>query len=103
MIDEQEIIEDLKETIHRLQKECAEKTNSILALGNKHERFEETIDGLLNVQYELAHHCKRYHQALEDIENNIKGYCWGCKQHEPDKRCQYCNYNRILKIIKNVR
>lgn len=41
--------------------------------------------------------------ALEDIKFTINSYCSGCKQYEPDKSCQYCIYNRILKIIKNVR
>lgn len=41
--------------------------------------------------------------ALEDIKFTINSYCSGCRKYEPDKNCQHCIYDRILKIIKNVR
>ena len=44
MIDKQEIIEDLKEMIHRLQKECTEKTDNILYLEKKYQQLKKEIN-----------------------------------------------------------
>lgn len=45
--------------------EWAEKYDQLKA------RSEETIDGLLSVQYQLADNCKKYEQALQEIKNFI--------------------------------
>lgn len=74
MTNKQIIIDDQKKTIHRLQDECTEKTNAIIALGNKLtakeqecEELKETFDGLLKVQYKLADNCKKLRQTLLEI------------------------------------
>ena len=46
MIDKQTIIDDQKKTIHRLQQECTEKTNTILALGDKLKCKEQECESL---------------------------------------------------------
>ena len=45
-MDKQIIIDDQKKTIHRLQQECTEKTNIIIALGNKLQAKEQECEKL---------------------------------------------------------
>jgi chromosome segregation ATPase len=45
MIDKQIIIDDLKEMIYKLQIECAEKTDNILALGEQLKHKEQECEG----------------------------------------------------------
>ena len=44
MTDKQIIIDDQKKTIHRLQDECTEKTNAIIALGEQLKRKEQECE-----------------------------------------------------------
>ena len=46
MTNKQIIIDDQKKTIHRLQQECTEKTNTILALGDKLKLKEQECEWL---------------------------------------------------------
>ena len=46
MTDKQIIIDDQKETIHRLQQECTEKTNAIIALGERLKAKEQECEEL---------------------------------------------------------
>ena len=46
MTDEQIIIDDQKKTIHRLQQECTEKTNAIIALGEQLKAKEQECETL---------------------------------------------------------
>ena len=46
MTDKQIIIDDQKETIHRLQQECTEKTNAIIVLGERLKAKEQECEGL---------------------------------------------------------
>ena len=49
MTDKQIIIDDQKKTIHRLQQECTEKTNIIIALGNKLQAKEQECEELKKI------------------------------------------------------
>ena len=51
MTDKQIIIDDQTKTIHRLQGECTEKTNAIIALGDKLQAKEQECEGL---EYEVG-------------------------------------------------
>lgn len=60
-MDKQIIIDDQKKTIHRLQQECTEKTNTILALGDKlkckEQECEELKDEILHLRKEGNKSC----------------------------------------------
>ena len=47
MTDKQIIIDDQKKTIHRLQDECTEKTNAIIALGEQLQRKQQSEEKLV--------------------------------------------------------
>ena len=91
------IIDDQKETIHRLQQECTEKTNAIIALGEQLKAKEQELQVQRNfttqeqrkiycVAYdktcETGNECKqkkcvfkdrlKYKQALNEIEEYFK-------------------------------
>ena len=91
------IIDDQKETIHRLQQECTEKTNAIIALGEQLKAKEQALRVQRNfttqeqrkiycVAYdktcETGNECKqkkcvfkdrlKYKQALNEIEEYFK-------------------------------
>ena len=97
MENKQIIIDDQKETIHRLQQECTEKTNAIIALGEQLSRKEQELQVQRNfttqeqrkvycVAYdktcETGNECKqkkcvfkyrlKYKQALNEIEEYFK-------------------------------
>ena len=97
MENKQIIIDDQKETIHRLQQECTEKTNAIIALGEQLSRKEQELQVQRNfttqeqrkiycVAYdktcETGNDCKqkkcvfkdrlKYKQALNEIEEYFK-------------------------------
>lgn len=46
-------------------KNCYKLTEQLEA---ENEKFKETVDGLLKIQYALAEHCNRYSQALSEIK-----------------------------------
>ena len=48
MDEQQIIIDDQKKTIHRLQDECTEKTNAIIALGERLKTKEQECEKLKN-------------------------------------------------------
>ena len=58
MTDKQIIIDDQKKTIHRLQDECTEKTNAIIALGEKLKIKEQECE-------ELKYKIFRYDELLK--------------------------------------
>jgi predicted nuclease with TOPRIM domain len=97
MTDKQIIIDDQKKTIHRLQDECTEKTNAIIALGEQLKRSEqeceklkETFDGLFKVQYKLADNNKKLRQCLTEIKEIA----------ERDKEfCIKCNGNKEIDCV----
>ena len=97
MENKQIIIDDQKKTIHRLQQECTEKTNAIIALGEQLSRKEQELQVQRNfttqeqrkiycVAYdktcETGNDCKqkkcvfkdrlKYKQALNEIEEYFK-------------------------------
>ena len=88
----QSVIEDYRQTIERLQQECTEKTNAIIALGEqlkaKEQECEELKERLERTEEDLKYQCvdcmnvksDRYRKALEEIEkviNNILNSCLG--------------------------
>lgn len=82
------LIEDYRQTIERLQKECTEKTNAIIALGERLKAKEQECEELkkelngsekwrikaesLNEKLELNN--GRYHEALEEIKK-VLSHC----------------------------
>ena len=70
MTDKQIIIDDQKKTIHRLQQECTEKTNAIIALGEQLARktqeckkLKKEIRELSNAKLKLSRILDCYKQA----------------------------------------
>jgi hypothetical protein len=74
------IIEDLKNTISRLQTECTEKSNLIFALTKKLEaekhtsgQFKKILDKQIYTQFKIARERTDYKKKLEKIEQeNLK-------------------------------
>ena len=75
MTDKQIIIDDQKKTIHRLQDECTEKTNVIIALGEQLKVKEQIIEKL-----------KEKHNTM-------------CKSCPRNISCDECSNNTTLKIL----
>ena len=59
MENKQVIIDDQKETIHRLQQECTEKTNAFIALGEQLKAKEQE--------------CEKYEQTLTEVRKTAQG------------------------------
>lgn len=86
MIDKQIIIDDQKETIHRLQQECTEKTNTIIALGEQlqakeqecedlkedRERWKSNFNGKVSAIEELLQQLDQLKKSNEELKNIIK-------------------------------
>ena len=101
MTDKQIIIDDQKKTIHRLQDECTEKTNIIIALGEQLDQLKtendslkselmqtncyldadkETIDQLKTendslkrqLQFEFDETLLQYSNTIEDLQKQLK-------------------------------
>ena len=70
MTDKQIIIDDQKKTIHRLQDECTEKTNAIIALGEQLKRAE---------------------QRIVDLNKTIKAKEQECERLKDKLNCCFCN------------
>ena len=68
MTDKQIIIDDQKKTIHRLQQECTEKTNIIIALGNKLQAKEQECEGLTSKCSQLEEEIKDWQKEVERIQ-----------------------------------
>ena len=46
---------------------------------------------------------KKFENALIEINDTIEMICYACQECEPEKRginCRYCNYGKILQIIR---
>ena len=57
----------------------------------------QTLNALL-----LYEKNRKLEKTLQNIKNSINGYCDACKEHEPNKKCQYCNYEQIKRKINEV-
>lgn len=64
MTDKQIIIDDQKETIHRLQQECTEKTDTIIALGEQLKAKEQECEELKE---------EALHSDYGIMKNNLEG------------------------------
>ena len=116
----QSLIEDYRQTIKRLQKECTEKTNAIIALGEKwQEKYNkleaeinkkelifagiETSNRLLIEKIEkIKKQKEKIEQTLTEIKKIAEPFCNACQEFEPEKKgsnCMYCNYGKILQKI----
>lgn len=100
-MDKQIIIDDQKKTIHRLQDECTEKTNAIIALGEqlkaKDQECEELKDKLKiyekmmdNPDYKVD----EYKKALEEVEEYFS--------LQDTTRTSLFNIHCIEQEIKNI-
>ena len=84
MTDKQIIINDQKKTIHRLQDECTEKTNAIIALGEQLKAKEQECEELnrqlisfMNGDYctngcSLKQQLDQLKKSNEELKNIIK-------------------------------
>ena len=115
----QSLIEDYKQTIERLQKECTEKTNAIIALGEQLKAEEQEckelkkqlmqkseVDMFFNTPIEgwSSDPCGicKYKNCLTEIKEIAEPFCNACQEFEPkknDSNCMYCNYGKILQKI----
>lgn len=84
MADKERIINDLKEMIYKLQIECVEKTDNILALGEQLKSAEKTIEILEakigGYEYAISDIVKEYQGKLDGKEQE----CEKAKQNAQD-------------------
>ena len=91
-----QIIDDHKETIHRLQQECTEKTNAIIALGE-----------LLKAKEQECEELKKQLQA-DNCLNEIKKICENNDELQGDFNVVDCDkyklgkHNLANKIIQKI-
>ena len=71
MTDKEIIINDQKNTIHRLQQECTEKTNAIIALGERLKAKEQECEEL---KKELDLYKTWYRAKHGDVKNLLGNY-----------------------------
>ena len=76
--DKQIIIDDQKKTIHRLQDECTEKTNVIIALGEQLKAKEQELENI----------CKAFdiEYAIDEETGNLIGRC--NKLYKKEQECE---------------
>lgn len=67
MTDKQIIINDQKKTIHRLQDECTEKTNIIIALGEQLKRSEAQCEAMFVTHTDLEKKVKDLETRVHDL------------------------------------
>lgn len=73
MTDKQIMIDDQKKTIHRLQDECTEKTNAIIALGEQLDQVKTENDSLKRqLQFEFDETLLQYSNTIEDLHEQLK-------------------------------
>lgn len=77
MANKEIIINDQKNTIHRLQQECTEKTNAIISLGEQLKRKEQECEKIKNwvkgmmFYTDCSNWFERFTTAFEDWKNDL--------------------------------
>ena len=106
-----EIINCQKNTIHRLQQECTEKTNAIIALGERLQAKEQECKELKE-QFKLAEplyqscnikdrKIKKYEQTLAEIKEIANKTLW--TYSNLDDVTKYNMFDNILQKISEVK
>lgn len=91
MTDKQIIIDDQKKTIHRLQDECTEKTNAIIALGEQLEAYKMEAEEGKEINAELKAENERLEAHLATLDAVIE-----------TGRVQYKALKQTLAEIKEI-
>ena len=107
-----EIINDQENTIHRLQQECTEKTNAIIALGEQLKAKEQECEEL---KEEIKTKTYHWEQCTEEILKGTKQFVGRMEKAEQTlteiKEIAYDGYNngqtsyatfQCEKIIKKI-
>ena len=74
MDEQQIIIDDQKKTIHRLQDECTEKTNAIIALGEQLKTKEQECEQLRNKLNSSIERMNKQNEKLHNENKELKSY-----------------------------
>ena len=113
----QSLIEDYKQTIERLQKECTEKTNAIIALGEQLKAKEQECKelkkqlkgdkGLITsagkMNYQLLQEYDKLKNCLTEIKEFIQSdYCTEIASCEFCAETGNCLNRKILQKISEV-
>ena len=102
MTDKQIIIDDQKETIHRLQQECTEKTNAIIALGEqlqtKEQECEEKQKTAQDAISKLCTEKSALYNELDKLKRDNDLFRT-CHDNEQEKRRKY---EQTLTEIKEI-
>ena len=99
--------------IHELSIACHDKENKCkyYKLYKQLKRSEAQCEAMfvshtdLEKKYEVKdQECEELKQTLKEIKDIAKSFCDGCQEFEPEKRginCIYCNYGKILQLIRD--
>ena len=91
MTDKQIIIDDQKKTIHRLQDECTEKTNIIIALGERLDQLKFDYAELEKRHNDSFEQFKQLKAENEELKKKVESYlcstnCYKYQQTEKLKQ-----------------
>lgn len=106
-MSEIDVINDYQNIVKRLQQECTEKTNAIIALGERLQAKEQECEELKEIlkvwKYSDVQHIfkiNKYEQTLTEIKEiaepykmTIKKRCGNCKKYDDDYACCYKDIN----------
>lgn len=97
------IIKDLKETIERLQKECTEKTDAIIILGEKIEALEIKNKVLKSNRLDMFEHLEivQENKKLKKIISEIELLTYELTNEEYTNFIEY-KQKQILEKIKEL-
>ena len=115
MTDKQIIIDDQKKTIHRLQDECTEKTNVIIALGEQLKAKEqeceklkkqiESYKGLITdagkQNYQLMQEYDKLKTENEELKKKCNIYTCGIYGNKEDCNKLYKTLTEIKEIAED--
>ena len=91
----QSAIEDYRQTIERLQKECTEKTNAIIALGEQLKAEEQECEELKKQLMQKSEVDMFFNTPIEGWSNDPCGICPHKAENEELKKC-YKNNSALL-------
>ena len=98
MTDKQTIIDDQKKTIHRLQDECTEKTNAIIALGEQLQRKQQSEEKLVKQIQTICEFINNRPETFKGINGSVDKIITDYAKHK-EQECEESKY-RLKKIAE---
>ena len=95
----QSLIEDYRQTIERLQQECTEKTNAIIALGEHLKAKEQECEALKSESFTMNSLIIEQEEEIEELKKELDLYkTWYRAKHDDIKNCLGRYYKALEEI-----